>query len=114
MKGVILLYNIIQTSGGKGMTKIRVLFLIPVVLSFVFSVPVFHSRNVLKSSRPLAFEVDVLCDMCGYFVEGVRKLFETHVSEDMIAEAAIKICEMLEIEDKYICSKIVPEFKVRY
>ena len=55
---------------------------------------------------------NILCGACADFVEGLRKLFESHLSEDVITDAAVELCKLAHIEDHYICSKIVPEFKV--
>lgn len=54
----------------------------------------------------------LLCDVCSDFVSVLRHLVDTHASEDVIVDVAIDYCKFKKIQDHYICSKIVPEFKV--
>ena len=83
--------------------------------AFIF----WMSSLVTCAPLPLTLEpgldevkIHVFCDTCNFIVDGLRKLFELKLTEDAIAEAALKMCEWFGIEDHYICSKIVPEFKV--
>ncbi len=68
--------------------------------------------TVLCNCAPLNQEIHVFCDVCVDFVDGLQKLFELHLTEDAIAKAAIEMCVLFKVEDHYICSAIVPEFKV--
>ncbi len=56
--------------------------------------------------------MNVLCDACETVASTLQKLVETGVSETIIAKTAVALCDEFNIEDKYICSTIVPEFKV--
>lgn len=59
-------------------------------------------------------EIDVECDSCFLIVKTIQFLSRENKSEDEIVDAAIELCTRLKIEDKYVCSAIVPEFKVSY
>lgn len=57
-------------------------------------------------------KMKVFCDFCSVAVDTIRKLAESKTSEKLIEFAVVKVCETMGIEDHYICSTIVPVFKV--
>ena len=83
---------------------------VPLLISTLVSCsPLPDYKTGVVSNNDLG---NILCEACADFVEGLRKLFESNLSEDLITDAAIELCKLKHIEDHYICSKIVPEFKV--
>ena len=52
------------------------------------------------------------CNTCMAFVEMLQKIFQSHFSENLIADVITAACKKFHIEDDYICTKIVQEFKV--
>ena len=91
--------------------------LILCVSSGVLSLPLTLNQKlaseIYPSSNIQALGTSIFCDTCEWLVDKLQKMFESNVSEDLIAKAIIEFCELFKIEDKYICSTIVPEFKVR-
>lgn len=57
-------------------------------------------------------KIKVFCDFCSVAVDTIRKLAELKTSEKLIEYAVAKVCETMHIEDHYVCSSIVPVFKV--
>ena len=64
-------------------------------------------------SHPANWETDSECYACILVVDTVQILVTLHKSEEEIIQAAIKICTLPHIVYKYVCSALVPEFKVR-
>lgn len=83
----------------------------------VFSAPLKTNELVrdvlfqLKESEGKV-KMKVLCDFCVAAVDTIRKLAELKTSEKLIEIAVAKVCETMHIEDHYVCSSIVPVFKV--
>ena len=73
--------------------------------SGVISAPL-HDRDIGDVT------MDVLCDACETAASTLQKLVKSGVSETIIVKTAIAICDGFDIEDKYICETIVPEFRV--
>ncbi|XP_065888775.1 sphingomyelin phosphodiesterase-like isoform X2 [Dysidea avara] len=82
-----------------------------IVFSLLACCAVLQSSESLNSDDPAKDRIDVECDSCILVVETIQFLFRENRSEDEIVDAAIELCTRLHIEDKYVCSGIVPEFK---
>ena len=81
---------------------------LPLTLNQKLASEIYPSSNI----QDAALGTSVFCDTCEWAVDKLQKMFESNVSEDLIAKAIIEFCELFKIEDEYICSTIVPEFKV--
>lgn len=53
------------------------------------------------------------CDVCKVLVALVQELWDLNKTKDEVASVVEFFCEELKIEDRNVCSAIVPEFKVR-
>ena len=73
------------------------------------------SNNLAHSAKQKIIESigeTILCDFCKLVVKLVQSIFETNASEDFIADVITTACKKFQIEDDYICTTIVQEFKV--
>lgn len=61
---------------------------------------------------PAKERIDLACDACVLFVDALQSLVRLNYSEDMIASVLTKLCTSLKVEDRLVCTGIVPEFKV--
>jgi len=61
---------------------------------------------------PSKERIDVECDACTLVVDAVQSLVRENKSEEEIVKMLTFLCEKLKIQDKLVCSGIVPEFRV--
>ncbi len=57
-------------------------------------------------------ESPIECDICEGVVAVAQDLFESNKTEDEVAEFITNVCIVLKIEDRNVCSLVIPEFKV--
>jgi len=56
--------------------------------------------------------IDVECDACALVVDAIQELVRSNTTEEEVVKTATYLCEKLQIQDKLVCSGIVPEFRV--
>ena len=54
----------------------------------------------------------IVCDICKMTVKLVQSALWSPELEDLIANIATKVCIEIQIEDEYICTELVQEYKV--
>lgn len=64
---------------------------------------------ILASDTPAS---SILCDLCKLVVPEIKSIFESNASEDEVAKLLTDVCIDFKIEDRNVCSSIVPEFRI--
>lgn len=54
----------------------------------------------------------LVCDFCKAVVKAAQTLFQEGLSEDFIAYIATGLCKTFKIDDDYMCTNMIKEFKV--
>jgi len=62
---------------------------------------------------PTKERIDIECDACVLVVDAIQSLARENKTEEEILKTATFLCEKLKIQDKLVCTGIVPEFRVR-
>ena len=98
----------------QGLLTTSLIALVLCVDSGVFSAPLTQqvALDPLSSNGLRLPKIHIFCDTCNWIVEHIQSLMQKNASEDVIAKIIEEICDLFNIEDKYICDTIVPEFKV--
>lgn len=92
-------------------SKILWLFvLLTAVFTLTASAPLKEGQKLLK--RKFAGASGFTCDACKVVVNLLQELFAQNASEDEVAKIVISVCIDLKIEDKNVCTLIVPTFRV--
>ncbi len=66
----------------------------------------------VKGKDPSGVKASIDCDVCKVVVSVAQDMFESNKTEDEVAKLITTICIDLHIEDRNVCSLVIPEFKV--
>ena len=71
------------------------------------------TKGFLHNMQPKGEGSVLTCDLCKTIADILQDMFAQNKTEDEVADVATKICIDFHIQDRNVCTLVIPEFKVQ-